>query len=290
MDYMDLIERSLRHAWRLKSLWGFGFFVCAAGGSNGITSRWDAEDLGWLRDLDLDFDPGLIAALLVAAVAIAVVIWVLSVLSEGALIGGIHRAERGAEVRFGDCLAVGLAKFLRLFGIMFIATVAVFTSVFVLVVFVIPTYFLSAAFGLLVTLVAIPALLGAILVIICVEGWAIRYAVIGDVPWSNAISGGWQLFRANPGKSIGVAFSSLLTQLFVWCGVIVGLVLVAIPFIITARRDLTSSLLTGGLVGLAIVVVACSVIGTFSSSVWTLGFLQLTAPSGEQWSAAPRDA
>jgi hypothetical protein len=287
MDYMNLISRSFANAWRHKPLWVFGFFVCAAGGSNGISTRWDAEDLGWLHDLDIDFDPGFLALLLAAAIALGIVIWILSVLSEGALISGIHGAERGMEVRFGDCFAVGMAKFLRLFGIMFLATLTIFTCVFVLLVFVVPTYFLSVLVGILMTLVAIPALLAAILVVVCVEGWAIRYAVIGDVRWSDAIVGGWRLFRAHPGRSIGVAFSSLLSQIFIWCGVVIGLALLAVPFIVTAQSDVKSSLIAGGLAALAVLVVACAFTGTFSSSVWTLGFLRLTLPEPDRAAAEP---
>jgi hypothetical protein len=282
MDYMDIIARSLRHAWRYRALWAFGFFVCASGGSNGISSKWDAEDIKWLKHLDLKFDPGLIALLVTLMLALALLIWVLSVLSEGALIHGICNAERGLAVQFNDCLSIGAAKFLRLFGIMFLATAAVFGSLLTLVVFVVPTYFISAVLGVLMTLVALPALLAAILVIICVEGWAIRYAVIDDADWSGSIGQGWRLFKTNIGKSVGVAFSSLLSQLFLWCAIAIGLALLAIPFIITAQRDFTSSLITGGLVGLVIIVLACGVLGTLSSSIWTLGFLRLTTGAGDQ--------
>jgi hypothetical protein len=131
--------------------------------------------------------------------------------------------------------------------------------------------------GVLVTLMAVPALLAIILLVVCVEGWAIRFAVVHDRIWSSSIVDGWRLFKANVGETVGVAFSSLLSQIFLWCAVVIGLALVAIPFVITAQSDLRSSLIAGGLVGAVLLVLACAVIGTFSSSVWTLGFLRLTA-------------
>ena len=49
MNYMELIQRSLRNAWRYKSLWMFGFFVSAVESFGSISWKGDAKEWEWLE-------------------------------------------------------------------------------------------------------------------------------------------------------------------------------------------------------------------------------------------------
>ncbi|HWR84340.1 MAG TPA: hypothetical protein VN285_13670 [Candidatus Deferrimicrobium sp.] len=290
MDYMELIKRSLANAWKYKFLWFFGFFVAAADSMTSLHWQVDQDDLEkWDLDRfgDINIEPAVIGLIILAVLAVAIVFWIMSVLCEGSLIHGITRKEQGQQVTFGDCWTAGADRFLRLFVIMFLATVAVIASVITLLVIIVPSYFAFLGLGILLTLVALPVLIALILVVVGVEGWAIRFAVLYNQPWLDAIGHGWNLFKANIGATMGVAFSSLLTQLALWCALVVALVLVAVPFVVVGMAMSWVALVPGVALGLAILILASAYFGTFASSIWTLGFMRLTQYGVAQPVAAP---
>lgn len=274
---MALIQRSLRNAWEYKFLWLFGFLVSVADGYSGVLSNRDSNDWEWPKELrHLDIDPSIFILLGMAALSLWIVFWVGSVLSEGALIHGIYRREQNLNTGFADCWAAGLRYFLRLFGIILLATITGLTSVLVLVILVVPGYSIAAPLGILLTILAVPALLVLIVLVVCVEAWALRFAVIHNLPWLEAIQQGWRLFSGNVGRTLAVALSSVFTQFVFGCVFILGLVLLAIPFVIVGMIDLWTAVIPGAIVGLVLVLAAPAYLGTFASSLWTLGFMGLT--------------
>ncbi len=287
MDYMELVKKSISNAWKYKFLWLFGFFVSVAdgfGGGHWWTDKLDRDE--WTADFG-DFgifriEPAVLVLFVLAAFALWIVFWVMSVLSEGSLIHGISRKESNLDVNFADCWSVGLGKFFRLFGIMLLAGLAVLFVVICLAFVIVPSYFASVGLGLALTILAIPILLVIIFVAISIEGWAIRFAVLNDIPWLDAIGRGWNLFRDNIGKTLGVAFSSLLTQLVLWCALVIGMMILAIPFIVAGMANLWLGLVPGIGVGLLIIILSSAFFGTLASSVWTLGFMRMTGYVGPQ--------
>jgi hypothetical protein len=274
---MALIQRSLRNAWEYKFLWLFGFFVAVADGYSGAMSNSDKKDWNLPSELrHLDIDPEIFILAGTVVVALWIVFWVGSVLSEGALIHGVYRKEQNLSTGFADCWNAGLRHFLRLFGIILMATITGLTSFLVLIILVVPGYFIAAPLGILLTILAVPALLVLILIVVCVEGWALRFAVIHNLPWLESIQQSWRLFTGNVGKTLAVAFSSVLTQFVLGCAFILGLALLAIPFIIVGMIDVWTAVIPGVAVGLVLLFTAPALLGTFASSVWTLGFMGLT--------------
>jgi hypothetical protein len=279
MDYMGLIKRSVSNAWKYKFLWLFGFFAAWSNGSVGHiwTDKIDKYDgFRFGRYGDFYIEPALIAMLLMAAFAIFVIVWVLSVLSEGALIYGITRKEFDLDVTFGQCWSVGLRKFFRLFGIILLAFVLVIGSILIIALFLIPVYFLSVVLGVILTIFAIPIFFVLIFVVVGVEGWAIRYAVLNDRAWLDAIADGWRLFKDNIWKTVGIALSSFFTQLVIWLALVICLLIMAIPFIIIGVFSLGLALIPGLLLLFIIIIISEAFFGVFASSMWTLGFVELT--------------
>ncbi|MFQ6009004.1 MAG: hypothetical protein ACE5K8_08655 [Candidatus Zixiibacteriota bacterium] len=197
MDYMELVKKSIANAWNYKFLWLFGFFVSASDGFSSFHWWKDKIDFGdWADRFDFgafSIDPAILVLLVMAALAIWVLFWLISVLCEGSLIHGIYRKELNQPVTFANCWSVGLGKFFRLFGIILLATLAIFLLIASMLLFIIPSYLASVALGIMLTILAIPILIVVILVVVCIEGWAIRFAVLNDERWLNAISKGWLL-------------------------------------------------------------------------------------------------
>lgn len=287
MDYMELIKRSVSNAWNYRFLWFFGFFVSVTDGFGG--GHW------WMDKLDkvecsnrfrefgaFSIEPAFLVLLAMAAFSVWIIFWVMSVISEGSLIHGVSKKELNVKVGFADCWSAGLGKFLRLLGIMLLALLAALAVVFGLILTVVPSYFASIPLGVVLTVLALPVLFAIIIIIVSVEGWAIRFAVIYDEPWLAAIGRGWQLFIDNIGRTLAVAFLSFFAQLILWCLLIIGVVMLAMPFVIVGFLNPWLGLIPGVLLGSIIVILSSAFFGTFASSMWTLGFMRITGYADQQ--------
>ena len=118
LDYVELVKKSLKNAWEHKFLWLFGFFVAGSDYSGmfnwvaNIPSRGDYSrrldfDINNLSDLQNIMPFGIslkeILMLMAAAFLLWLFLFIMSFLSEGALIHGISRKQLGRPVTFGDC-------------------------------------------------------------------------------------------------------------------------------------------------------------------------------------------
>lgn len=283
MDYIELIKQSLIRAWRYKFLWLFGFFVAAADWHGGFNmKKEDFENWHWLDDfgisqkLHFHIEPVFIAYIILLLFAIWVIFFVLSVLSEGALIFGVFKKEKNEPVDFGMCWSEGISKFLRLFVIIFFATAITVALIFGMILFMIPVYIMALPLGIILTLLMIPIIIVIVFITVCIKGWAIRYGVLHNMSWIESINRGWILFKKNVGRSIGVALSSFFTQFIIWCGLIIGLLLIGIPFFFIGTINLWAGILAGSGLILLILCFAEAFFGTFASTIWTLGFMKLT--------------
>jgi hypothetical protein len=292
MDYMRLVRRSIANAWNYRFLWFFGFFVAITDGFGGL-HLWDEriekfdrfERLGRLGDWHIDFDPALLIMLGLMAFALWVLFWAMSVLSEGSLIHGISKKEMNQATGFSDCWSAGINSFLRLFGIILLITLLMVFIIFGTILFMVPAYILSVALGLVLTIFILPVILIIVIVGVSVEGWAIRYAVLHDDSWLEAIKNGWLLFKNNIWKTIAIALLSFFTQLILWCFLVVGIIVLALPFIIMAFVNFWLGLAPGVMIVLAVTIFSSAFFGTFASSIWTLGFRELTGDTVPQATA-----
>lgn len=281
MDYMELVRRSIANAWRYKFLWFFGFFVSVTEGFGGMGSWTDRFDecrpVGrYGHFANIEFDPVFLIMLALAAFALMILFFAMAVLSEGALIRGISRKEMNLDTGFADCWSTGFRKFFRMLGIVFLAIVSVLLVLFGCLVVLVPSFFISVPLGILMLLVAIPIFIVAVFIVVAVEGWAMRYGILNDIPLLDSIQQGWLLFKSNIGKTIGVALSSFVSQLIMWAVLIICLLMLAIPLVLIGMVDLWLGLIPGISLLLIVIVLSAAFFGVFASSVWTIGFMRLT--------------
>jgi hypothetical protein len=292
MDYMQLVKKSIVNAWNYRFLWFFGFFVAVTDGFGGM-QLWDEriekfdrfEGFGRFDYWCWDFDPALLIMLALLAFALWVIFWVMSVISEGSLIHGISKKEINQETGFADCWSAGIKNFLRLFGIILLITLLIIFIIFGSILFMVPAYILSVPLGILLTIFILPAIFVIIIVGVSVEGWAIRYAVLNNDPWLEAIKKGWRLFKNNIWKTVAIALLSFFTQLVLWCFLIVGMIILAIPFVIMAFVNFWLGLAPGVMAVIAVVIISSAYFGTFASTIWTHGFRELTKETIPQTAA-----
>ncbi|MFH2036144.1 MAG: hypothetical protein ABIJ45_07060 [Candidatus Zixiibacteriota bacterium] len=287
MQYWEIVKKSFKNAWDYKFLWLFGYFVAAADNGGSVYNWTDIMDSqkfmerntrisDALQALPFDINPYLIGYLFVLLLCIGVIFWLFSVFSEGGLIYGIAKKEQNLTTGFMECWSESLNKFFRLFGITAVATIITIAIVLFMALAIIPSFFISVGLGIVLVFFGLIVLIPILIAIVCIQGWAIRYAVLYNTNWFDSIGRGWSLFAGNFGPTLGIAFSSMLSQIVVNIALVFGIILIAIPFIILGIINLWMGIIPGVITFLIIATIFSCYIGTFSSSVWTIGFMRLT--------------
>ncbi len=279
LDYWDIVQRSIAIMWRHKFLWFFGFFVSAggSGGSNWVEERWDV--VGDYFSTRVEF----LALVIVLAVVVWLILFVMSIISRGALIDGVSAAERGERPTFQSVWNGGLRSFLRLLGLVLISVVAFLLVTFVCVIAVV----LPLAAGTPGIVIAI--VIGAILFVpylafLFLLAFTITYAeravVLDRADILSALQIGWGMTRAHFWKSMVIWLISLVSALGYGLSLVIVLLIVAVPFVLIGMANLTTGLLLGIPIGLAIVFVASGAFGTYVYSLWTLTYMNLRPAGG----------
>ncbi len=335
MDFGATLSRAFNIVLKHRALWILGFLASLAGGVNSAGNSFNASSGSFTPgpsgeispEAERFFDqitrePGLVvgalAGFLCIVLLISLVLWVISIMAQGGLIGGVRQIEEEGNTTFGQAWSVGVRNFWPLFGLSLLLAL--------------PGLLLLAMFALLFggTLVPIiaaaasgdesasAAAAGSVFVLICGGGAlgcvGLIYAIIAAALQTfgeraivlekkgviDALSRGWEVFRSNLGNII------LLALLMFVIGLVVGFVIAIVsgllfaPTLVTAILSAgseggvgTGTLILGGLTFLVVVIVSAiinAIFAAFSSTVWTLAYRQFTGVSGliaEPTSPAP---
>jgi len=279
MTIREIVGQGFYYARTCRSLWLFGFFVgIASGGSNGGGNAGGdggaggATASGTLLSL---FATEIAVAAIVVVLAIAVAAVVMRFLSEGALIEGVVRARRGGAMTTGEGFRAGWAHWGVLFRIGLLYVAALMGSLALLVA---PCVIALWAFGLLVAgLTAIPAVVIAVpwlVTLSLVQAFAMRIAVLEDRRALDAI-GKARLFlhgRLTHGLKLMVAAFVGTVGIMVVSIVVIApvvLLLAALAMVL----PVWPLIVVGALVLLPATCVLTAILGTYRSSVWTIGYL-----------------
>jgi len=308
MDYTEILTRAWQITWRHKWLWVLGLF---AGGSYSSSSG-----SSWQESFDPSGASGtpslgglewtLIALVGVVVIAIGLVFWVLGIAARAGLIAQVDRADGGVAPSLREGWRVGFRLFWRTFGmsvVLFGPLVLLFSAAlaasFVPLIGPLlagaeePSFAAFGGFcGVLVLAVIVMIPLGIVLGIL--YELALRYAVLEDRRWSDAIKTGWGALRARPGSvaavwAIGLGISIAMGAVV---AVIAGIAL--LPFLLPAMSSLETGSDTGPLVLFAVVALLVSpvflllsaVFNTLRSAIWTVFWRRLHGKVADQEVAA----
>lgn len=260
-DVRFVTLEALRAVRNDKRLWVFGFFVASgAGGSFNVSLPGDGEAPSWVF-------------VLAAVVAVLVLVsLVLHVVSEGALIGAIHRrAERRAMVahwREGASFALrlaGIKSLTLLASLAIVALVAAPVAAGVLDVMPLP---LGIAMAVLATILAVPSLLTLYLV----QEVSARLVVLEGRGVRDGLRAARDFLRGRLRYALKLLVVDGVAQ--------VALAVVAAPivalcagaaFVVYLTGGLVPAIITGVVLVLPIAVPLTAARGTFRSALWTLG-------------------
>lgn len=288
MTITELIKQGFYYARTCKSLWLFGFFVgIASGGSNGggggggnggadgaaaaVGAIGAAAATGDLLNLSVSQVAPIVIGVMLAILAYVI----LRFISEGALIEGVVRVRRGGTMTTGEGFRAGWAHWGVLVRIALLYLAASAGSVVLLAAPCVIAMFTlgpiaAVLVGLPMLIVAVPWLVTLYLV----QAFAWRIAVLENRHALDAIAKarlflhgrllhGLKLIVATFIGSLGFAFLAVVTMTPV-----VLLLVALVPLL-----NVWPVVVIACLVLLPVIYVLSAMLGTFRSSVWTIGYV-----------------
>jgi hypothetical protein len=280
MTIREIVEQSLYYARTCRSLWIFGFVVgLASGGSNGGGRSGDAGGAGGAAAAAGTVFGLFATEIAIAVVAIALVAvvagLVLRFLSEGALIEGVVGARRGAALTTRQGFRAGWAHCGVLLQIGLLYFAAVIAS---LVLLAAPCALAFRAFGATAgILFAIPAVIVAVpwlITLSLVQAFAFRIAVLEDRRALDAIRKARLFLHGRLVHGLKLMVADVVGTLAIT--LIALLVIAPVVLLLAASAMLLGvvpMIVAGALILLPVSFVLTAILGTYRSSVWTLGYL-----------------
>jgi hypothetical protein len=282
MTIGESIRQGFHYARSCRSLWLFGFFVgIASGGSSsgGAGGGSGPDDGGGLAGLPFalsvaDF-PLIIFAILALVAVVALGAMVMHYISEGALIEGIVRARQGSPLSVGEGFRAGWAHW----GVLLRIALLYFASVIgSLVLLVLPCVLAIRAFGLAGGLaLAVPALLIAVpwlITLHLVQAFAGRIAVLENRRAIDAVHKARLFLHGRIGDGLRLIVAAFLGTVAIGLLGLAALVPIALLlFALTYVLQVVPVIVIGCLIVVPAACVLVAIIGTFRSSIWTIGYV-----------------
>lgn len=279
MQAIHIAQAATKTLWRNKSLWLFGFFIAAVGGTSSTgTHGGGGGSGGHAGGLFSGHEalPSWMWPLLAVGLVVAVGLLLMHVVSEGALIDGVRRSRAGEEVRIRIGFRAGLAHFWVLLGIKALLAVVL---LFVVAAMAAPAVLAALDFvPMLTALVSIPLVIAGapvLLTVYLLSTYALRIAVLDD-------EGIVESFRAARAFLSGRLLDSLRLLVVTLLGqfgagllmVVVVLPAAVVGVVLYFVAGLVPAAIVAGVLALPFVAVLVGAMGTFQSTVWTIGFLE----------------
>lgn len=302
--YRPLVRRAWSITWQEKRLWLFGLFaaVVVSGGELNMLFRnlerlqalgvWaDAARAHGIAALPLSFvevggyTPGFY---FVVAFFLALTLFLLwfAVVAEGALVWGIERARRRAEITIEE----GITQGKKLWGKSAALTVGLHIGAqLAWVLFALPPFLLFLSLGssvwyTLFLMVAFLCLIPAGFIIALLFRLALAAAVIEQEPAGAAIVTAWKLFRAHwlvlLETVVVLVVGTTLAAILALSAAAVGLTLLFGPlmllsFVVGAPAVLSLVVGLAFFVFLLCLLLVGAILATFQQAVWVLLFVRL---------------
>lgn len=301
MNYGEVIRRAFSIARHRRNLWFFGFFAGGSAGSGGCNFNvpsGSGEDSGDFSDFGtlLAENVELLIAIAITGVALVLLAFALSLISQGGLADSVAAIDRGEERSFGATFRAGLGTFWRMLGLT-VLLVIVATGLVIavggpvaLAIFGIVSA--TESLGLRIAVIVIVALIGLvaffalIFVLTVVGAFSIRALAVGRERAAASLRAGYRLFRSRLGTSLLLAIIafglSLAAGLALFAGTLILGLPLALPAILLGVYGYSGAAIALGIVAgvvvVAVLLVASGALGTFNHAFWTIAYLRLTSP------------
>lgn len=279
MTIRDVVKQSLHYAWSCKSLWIFGFVVgLATGGSSSSGgSGGGSTQGGGLAGLPLALIMAdlrvLIVPIVLAVVVVGLLAFLVHFISEAALIVGVERARHGSPLTWREGLRAGWAHWGVLMRIAIVYFAMVAAS---LVVLVVPCVLLFRALGVTGAILGgVPAAIVAapwLITLHLVRAFAMRIAVLENRHAMDALRKARLFLHGRILHGLKLIVAAFVGTVVIAIPGVVAMLAVVLPMVLLVRVAGFAAIAICGLALVPIVFVFAAVLGTFRSSVWTIGY------------------
>jgi len=276
MTIGEIVRQGFHYARTCKSLWLFGFFVgIANGGSSGGGGGRDGGVGGAFSVGAFGFSTTEIGSIVIALLLVVVVAFVMHFISEGALIEGIVRARQGGEMTTREGFRAGW----RHWGVLLRIAIVYFAVFFgSLALFAVPCVIAMRAIGWIgAVALGVPALFIAapwFITLHLVQAFASRIAVLENRHALDAIRKSRLFLHGRLGHALRLivaSFAGTIGMIALGLVVIVPVALALVALI--PALSFPYVLVLGCVVLLPAICVWTAIIGTFRSSIWTIGYV-----------------
>jgi len=282
MTVLEIIGEALYYARTYRSLWLFGFFVGIAsggssgGGGGGRNGGGVSIGAGGISvSGPLDFSATQIGLMVSVIIIVGAILFVLRFIGEGALIEGIVRARRGGTMTTREGFRAGWSHWGVLVRIALLYFVATIGSVALLVVPCVIAMQTLGPFGAI--LIGIPALVIGVpwlVTLYLAQAFAWRIAVLENRHALDAIDKARLFLHSRLIHGLKLLVASFVGTLAI---VLVGVVVVApVALVLVALIPVLRVfpvIVLACVVLLPLLYAFAAIVGTFRSSVWTIGYV-----------------
>lgn len=321
MDIGTTLSRAFNIVLKHRALWLLGFLASLAS-STGSTFNFNPPSGSFSPagpgdslspELERFFDQlsqnaGLIfaglAGFLCVALVISIVLWLVSIIASGGLVGGVQQIEETGTTTFGSAWSVGISKFWPLLGLnVLLALPGIVLLVLFLVLLggsLIP-FLAGAATG---DERAAVGFAGGVLLLMCGGGvlacigliylllasalyvFGERAIVIENLGVFDALRKGWEVFRNNLGNIILIALLMFVISIVIGfvtaivAGLLFAPVLVSILLGVSNEGSVgIATIILGALTFIVVIIISAIIAALFTafySTTWTLAYRQFT--------------
>ncbi len=306
INYSSILSRAWTIAWKYKVLWVFGFLAMLGGGGsvwNGGSNFRSSYNLGpndinnsnlppaWksffnqLSQINVNTWIDIAVGVVCCLFLFVVILWILSVIGRGGLIGGIIKADGAGSITFRESWGMGLRYFWRLLAFRLLNVVV---GIAVAIVIFLPGVILSV---LTCGLGFIPLCCGVIIIGAGLRLWFLLmdYAVVVENHRvGEAIGRAWNILRDHIGPAVilylilwavSLGVGLVLLILFAPAGVLIFL---SVLPLISQTGAVNVALLVIGLIlfvlSLLVSVVVNSIYTVWEAGVWTFAYQAFIGP------------
>jgi hypothetical protein len=278
MTIGEILRHGFHYAWTCRSLWLFGFVVGAAsGGSSGSGGSGGGDEAGGAAAAGLG---AMLSIPHLAAIAIAVLLFVVAAIvmrfvSEGALIEGIVQAREGRALTTREGFRAGWAHWGVLLRIALLFVAAFAGSVVVLAapgVLAIRAYGWSAGLALVISalVIGVPWLI----TLYIVQAFAWRIAVLENRRAIDAIRKSRLFLHGRLMHGLKLIVAMFVGTVAI--GLCAAAVLVPMALLLVWMLNaigVVPAIVIACIVLLPAIGVLTAMLGTFRSSIWTIGYV-----------------
>ena len=268
MTITEIVKEGFHYARTCKSLWVFGFFVGMASGGSGGGGGGGGNGSG------MSLSAAEIAPILIVACIAVLALMVMRFISEGALIEGVMRARHGGAMTTVEGFRAGLAHWgvlLRIALIYFVVTIG--SLILLAAPIVIAMRALGGAGAIAVGIPAVFVGVPWLVTLYLVQAFAARIAVLENRNALDAIAKARLFLHGRLMHGLKLMAASLAGTILMTVAAIVVMLPVALLLMaLIPILRVAPVVVIACVVLLPAIFVLIAILGTFRSSVWTIGY------------------